>query len=98
MDKDKVHLTRKEYLKYNNPYAFDVQHKLVKPGDTVVINDNYRSTPIIGIVDHYTQTGNLAIQYEWDLQYTNPSHIVKVWAYRPANKVIKIKNGNKNKN
>lgn len=33
-------MTEREYRKYNNPNAFDLQGKLIKPGDTVVFNNN----------------------------------------------------------
>lgn len=88
-------MTKREYLKYNNPEAFDVQGKHVKPGDTVVVNNNYCSTPSLGVVDHYTETGNLAIYYNWT---SYSGRIYKCWHYRPANKVVKIKNGRRSKN
>lgn len=91
----KERMTKKEYLKYNNPEAFDAQSKHVKPGDTVVINNNYLSIPLIGVVDHYTETGNLAICYDWT-SYTG--NVIKCWFYRPAYKVIKLKNGHRSKN
>lgn len=47
-------MNKREYLKYNNPTAFDLRGKHVKPGDTVVVNNNYRSAPFFGVVDHYT--------------------------------------------
>lgn len=85
-------MTKREYLKYNNPTAYDKLGKHVKPGDTVIINSNYYSVPFIGKVSHYTQTGKLAIQY--GLKYG--SSTTKCWAYRDSNKVIKFKNGRKN--
>lgn len=91
----KKRMTKREYLKYNNPEAFDIQGKYVKPGDTVVVNNNYYSTPLIGVVDHYTETGNLAVCYNW-ISYRG--NVVKCWLYRPANKVVKIKNGHRSKN
>lgn len=89
-------MTRKEYLKYNNPEAFDMQGNLVKPGDTVVINSNYYSYPLIGIVDHFTRSGLLAIIYDWKPNYGYKTQTIKCSAYRPSRKVVKIKNGNKN--
>lgn len=87
-------MTKKEYLKYNNPEAFDVQGRPIKPGDTVVINCNYFSTPRIGVVQHFTATGRLAILYD----FRNFVNATKMWAYREPRKVVKIKNGHKNTN
>ena len=89
-------MTLKEYLKYNNPNAFDMQGKLIKLGDTVVINNNYYANPLIGVVDHFTQNGRLAILYDWVSRYGCTARTVKRWAYRPSEQVIKLKNGNKN--
>lgn len=87
-------MTKREYLKYNNPEAFDLQGKPIKPGDTVVINNNYTRTPFIGVVDHFTENGNLAIIYDW----TNwKGVVVKCNAYRGPRHVVKIKDGNKSK-
>ena len=87
-------MTKREYLKYNNPEAFDKRGKHVKPGDTVVINNPYGAALYIGVVDHYTESGNLAVSYDW-LGYKG--HIVKCWAYRSPNTVIKLKSGRKRK-
>lgn len=87
-------MTKREYLKYNNPEAFDVQGKLVKPGDTVVVNNNYCSTPFVGVVDHYTSIGKLAICHD---RISYNGIVIKCWFYRPANKVVKIKNGYRSK-
>lgn len=86
-------MNKKEYLKYNNPFAFDKLGKSVKPGDTVVINNHYGTGPYIGIVSHYTQSGLLAIIYEH--KYFNGKSY-KGKAYRKANTVVKLKSG-KNK-
>lgn len=88
-------MTKREYLKYNNPEAFDVQGKHVKPGDTVVVNNNCYTIPLLGIVSHYTETGNLAIYYNLT---TYRGNVIKCWFYRPAHKVVKIKNGRRSKN
>ena len=88
-------MTKREYLKYNNPDAFDKLGKPIKPGDTVVINSYYYSSPHIGIVDHFTQGGRLAIY--WGTYHTRKNVLYgKCWAYRDPSSVIKIKNGNKN--
>ena len=84
-------MTRKEYLKYNNPDAFDMQGKPIKPGDTVVINSYYGTTPYIGIVDHFTEGGKLAVIYD----YNWGNSTIKCHAYRKPKTVIKIKNGSK---
>lgn len=86
-------MTKKEYLKYNNPEAYDAQGKRVKPGDTVVINNYHSSTPYIGVVSHFTQSGLLCIKYDWKSWKGN---IVKLNAYRESRRVIKLKDGNKN--
>lgn len=95
MYNSKERMTKKEYLKYNNPEAFDIQGKHVKPGDTVVVNNNYCSTPRLGVVAHYTENGNLAICYN-GTSYSGK--VIKCWCYRPASKVVKIKNGYRSKN
>lgn len=90
-------MTKREYLKYNNPDAFDKLGKPIKPGDTVVINNYYGSSPHIGIVDHFTQSGILAICYDWRTHHNiKRVYSIKCWAYRDSSLVIKIKNGNKN--
>lgn len=91
-------MTKKEYLKYNNPETFDMRGKSIKPGDTVVINNHYGASPYIGVVDHFTQSGTLAILYDWVSHYGGKSHTIKCWAYRPPRQVVKIKNGNSSKN
>lgn len=91
-------MTEREYLKYNNPSAFDKLGKPIKPGDTVVINNHYGASPYIGVVDHFTQSGNLAVCYDWVSHYRGKPSIMKCWAYRPSEQVVKIKNGNSRKN
>lgn len=91
-------MTEREYLKYNNPSAFDKLGKPIKPGDTVVINNHYGASPYIGVVDHFTQSGNLAVCYDWLSHYGGKPHTIKCWAYRPPRQVVKIKNGNSRKN
>lgn len=83
-------MTKKEYLKYNNPSSFDAQGNPVKPGDTVVINNHYGTAPYIGVVDHFTPTGQLAIKYDWIHWNGSP---VKCNAYRNSRSVVKIKDG-----
>ena len=91
-------MTKREYLKYNNPEAFDKQGKPIKPGDIVVINNHYGVSPYIGVVDHFTQSGKLAVCYDWVSRYGSKPHTINCWAYRISRTVIKIKNGNSSKN
>lgn len=91
-------MTKKEYLKYNNPEAFDKQGKPIKPGDIVVINNHYGASPYIGVVDHFTQSGTLAVLYGWVSHHRGKPHTIKCWAYRHPRYVVKIKNGNNRKN
>lgn len=87
-------MTKREYLKYNNPSAFDKLGKPIKPGDTVVVNNHYGASPCIGVVDHFTWSGRLAVSYDW-MHWQ--SRIVKCWAYRMPNTVIKLKSGRRKK-
>ncbi len=93
-------MTEREYIKYNNPNALDMRGKLIKPGDTVVFNNNYNSTPRIGKVSHFTESGNVAIAYGWQWNFRSKTRSVKCHAYRLPNKLVKISNGRKiiNKN
>ena len=86
----KRRMTEREYLKYNNSNAFDKLGKPIKPGDTVVINNHYGAAPYVGIVDHFTQSGKLAVHYDW---MSWRSRVMKYWAYRIPNTVIKLKSG-----
>lgn len=85
-------MTEREYLKYNNPSAFDKLGKPINPGDTVVVNNHYGTSPYIGIVDPFTRSGKLAVCYNW---MGWQGIIVKCWAYRIPNTVIKLKSGRK---
>lgn len=87
-------MTKEEYFKYNNPEAFDMQGKPIKPGDTVVINNHCGVSPYIGVIDHFTQNGRLAVSYDW---VGWKSKIIKCWAYRIPNTVIKLKSGRRRK-
>lgn len=87
-------MTEREYLKYNNPSAFDKLGKSIKPGDTVVINSYYGTSPYIGVVDHFTRSGKLAVYYDW---MSWRSRVMKCWAYRIPNTVIKLKSGRRKK-
>lgn len=91
-------MTKNEFLKYNNPEAYDMQGKPIKPGDTVVINNHYGASPIIGIVSHFTQSGTLAVQCNRAVYLGGKSHTIQHWSYRPSRNTIKIKDGNKDNN
>jgi hypothetical protein len=84
-------MTKREYLKYNRE-MYDMQNKRIYPGDTVIINNNYRAKPEIGIVSHFAETNKVAIKV--------PSSIVKgiqyyYNCYREPENIVKIKDGNK---
>lgn len=84
-------MTRREYLKYNTQ-AKDMLGKDLKPGDTVVINNNYTRTPYVGTLDHFTESGNCAIKYLWRV-YKGKEYYC--WAYREPCTVIKLRSGRK---
>lgn len=88
-------MTKKEYLKYHQ-VMYDMYKKLLKPGDTVVMNDSYSSTPRVGKVDHFTASGKVAIVRGL---WTSPSTkiVLKEWAYRPSHKLIKLRSERKKK-
>lgn len=88
-------MTKKEYLKYNNPEAFDKLGKPIKPGDTVVFNNYYTRIPHVGVIDHFTESGNLAIIYDWDYSYKKKK--IKCRAHREPRAVVKLKSGRKKK-
>lgn len=90
-------MTKREYLKYNNPEAFDMLGKPVKVGDTVVINNNYYATPIVGVVDHFTESGNIAVMYDYKFYRAGKLETCKCWAYRFPRTIVKLKNGNRRK-
>ena len=84
-------MTEREYRKYNRDNVFDALGKPIKVGDTVVISNHYGSTPYIGKVDHFTESGTLAIHYLLKWRGKN----IKCRAYRLPENVIKIRSGNK---
>lgn len=83
-------LTEKEYFKYNSYDVYDALDRPLKIGDTVIVNNHYHTTPIVGVIDHYLDNGKLAISYK----YCNSK--IKVMAYRHSSTVIKLKSINKN--
>lgn len=83
-------LTEKEYFKYNSYNVYDALDRPLKIGDTVIVNNHYHTTPIVGVIDHYLDNCKLAICYN----YYNSK--MKVMAYRHPSTVIKLKSINKN--
>lgn len=84
-------MNKKDYLKYHQEVK-DFQGKPIFPGDTVVINSYFKPAPYIGKVKHFTESGNLAILYNW-----RGYREIKCWAYRKPESVIKIKSGKRKK-
>ena len=56
-------MTKKEYMKYNQE-MYDKQGKRINPGNIVVINDRYGREPHIGVADHFTDSGRVAVIYD----------------------------------
>lgn len=85
-------MTHREYIKYHQEH----KDKLGKPlniGDTVVINNHYGRTPLVGIVSHYVESRRVAIAIK--NHYKNKLY---VWyAYRDPDTIIKLKSGRKKK-
>lgn len=86
-------MTQREYLKYNQE-MYDKQGKRINPGDIVVINNNYEADPYIGVADHFTEGGNVAVCYDWAGW---KGKIVKCWAYRRPRTIIKLRSGRRKK-
>lgn len=89
-------MTKREYLKYNRDDVYDMLDNQINVGDIVIFNTYCRSQPYIGIVDHFCESGRLAIRYTYTYGSLKKMRY-KVWAYRYPNNVIKFKNGNKSK-
>ena len=83
-------LTEKEYFKYNSNDVYDALDRPLKIGDTVIVNNHYHTTPIVGVIDHYLDNGKLAISYNYY------KCTMKIMAYRHPSTVIKLKSINKN--
>lgn len=91
-------MTKRDYLKHNWEVN-DMQGNIIKPGDTVVVNNHYASSPIVGIADHMTESEKLAIIYTVpQTLHSGTSYPMDCWAYRSPKRVIKIKDGNKSNN
>lgn len=86
-------MNRKEYMKYHQEMKYYTGKPII-PGDVVVINNNDRAFPYIGVVDHFTERGNVAILYNW-VGYKGV--IVKSWAYRKPTTIIKLRSGKRKK-
>lgn len=86
-------MTKREFMKYNQE-MYDIQNKRINPGDIVVINSNYRCCPIIGVVDHFTESHQVAITYDW---IGHKDTVRKDWAYRSPDTIIKLRSGRKKK-
>lgn len=87
-------MTKREYLKYNNQGVTDMLNVPINIGDIVVINNNYRSFPIIGKVTHFTSSDRVAIRYTW-ADYLGSTCIGHF--YRLPKNVIKIRDGNESR-
>lgn len=83
-------MNKRDYLKYNIK-VFDKLKNPIKRGDTVVFNNHYGSSSIIGKVDHITSSGRLAILYNHYSFCVGFQKCIKDWAYRFPDCVILIK-------
>lgn len=86
-------MSKREYLKYNQT-LYDYNGKLIKIGAKVVINNNYGSKPMIGIVSHFTETVKVAIKVRY---YRSKTCDYYCWHYRKPDNIIILKNGHTNK-
>ena len=86
-------MTKREFLEYNQE-MYDNLNKRINPGDIVVINDYYKASPIVGVVDHFTESHKVAVSYDW-IGYTGS--IYKIFAYRRPHTIVKLRSGRKRK-
>lgn len=84
-------MTKREFLKYNQEMYYNTGER-INIGDTVVINNHYGNTPFIGKVDHFVESGNVAIVYNWSI---TKGGYIKCFAYRRPHTIIKIRSGRK---
>ena len=84
-------MTKKEFLKYNQE-MYDNTGNRINIGDTVVINNHYGDTPLIGKVDHFIGNRKVAVVYNWCII---KGRGLKDFAYRKPHTIIKIKSGRK---
>lgn len=60
----KEKMTKREYLKCNQE-VYDKQGRHINPGNTTVVNSHFGTIPFIGVANHSTETGNVAVFYDW---------------------------------
>lgn len=84
-------MTTKDYNKYvkYNGVLEDMCEKKLYVGDAIIFNISWISKPNIGIIKHFTESGNVAIEF-W-VQYFK-STPRKEMAYREPQRVIRIEN------
>ena len=83
-------MRKRDYLKVNNPNAFDKLDQFVNIGSVVVFASYYYPPLNIGIVDHYTPSGKLAIKCK------SPYHSIgEFMCYRDPETVVKISDKSK---
>lgn len=85
-------MNKREYLKYNQE-KYDKLGKRIDIGDTVIINSHHWTTPCIGQVTHFVESGRVAIKY--DMNYYGITY--KCNAYRQAENIIIFKKSRKKK-
>ena len=79
-------MNKREYLKYNRD-MHDINGKPIKVGDTVIINNHYGVSPIIGTVSHFTESNKVAVNYKEILK----TRTFDCTAYREPETIIKVK-------
>ena len=77
-----------KYVKYNGTLE-DMCGKNLHIGDTIIFNISWRSKPNIGVIKHFTENSNIAIEL-W-VQYGKFTPRKEV-AYRDPERVIKVEN------
>ncbi len=83
-------MTKREYIWYHQE-MYDRYKKRINIGDLVVMNSTYGPFPIIGIVDHFTESKNVAVYYKLT---PNSNKEYKYYAYRAPYNLIKLADGN----
>jgi hypothetical protein len=87
-------MNRREYEKYNQE-VYDMRKKRILPGDTVIINNNYRADPHIGEVTHFTRSGKVAVRVCYSTCGKKKYYFNN---YRQPDTIIKFRSGHKNNN
>lgn len=77
-----------KYVKYNGTLE-DMCGKKLHIGDTVIFNISWISKPNIGIIKHFTESGNIAIEFWVQYGKFTPR---KEMAYREPKRIIKVEN------